>query len=232
METTNRITDMEVDDRPRERLLSMGAKSLSNAELLAILLRVGLQGESAIQMAQRILKQVGGLAGLSRSGADRLCELKGVGSAKAAQLLAAIELGYRVARADLGARPQISSPHDAALYLRSYMTGLEQECVYVLLLDTKNRIIETVEVYQGALNSASIRACELWRIATRRNAAAIIVAHNHPSGDPTPSPEDVSVTRRLVDAGKILDIPVLDHLVIGHNRHVSLKERGLGFGAA
>lgn len=112
------------------------------------------------------------------------------------------------------------------------MTGLEQECVWVLLLDTKNRIIETVEVYQGALNSASIRSCELWRTATRRNAAAIIVAHNHPSGDPTPSPEDVSVTRRLVESGKILDIPVLDHLVIGHNRHVSLKERGLGFGAA
>lgn len=221
---------MAVDDRPRERLLRVGPRNLSHAELLAILLRVGSQGESALQMAQRILKAVGGVGGLLSVTPHHLTEMKGVGVAKAAQLLAAIELGHRAARTRLGERPQVSSPEDAALLFMPVLSGQEQETVWVLLLDTRNRQLDLVQVYQGSLNTSSIRVGELFREAIRHNAAGIIVAHNHPSGDPAPSPEDVAVTRMMVEAGRLLDIPLLDHLVIGHARYVSLKERGQGFG--
>lgn len=225
-----RITDMAAADRPRERLLRLGPASLSSAELLAILLRVGGRGQSALTLAQRILKAVGGVGGLLTTRPHQLTEIKGVGVAKAAQLLAGIELGHRATRAGMGARPQVGSPGDAAALFMPVMSGQEQETVWVLLLDTRNREIDMKQVYQGSLNTSSIRVGELFRAAIRRNAAGIIVAHNHPSGDPAPSPEDVAVTRMLVEAGRLLDIPVMDHLVIGHARFTSLKERGLGFG--
>lgn len=224
-----RITDLPADERPRERLMQFGPQALSNAELLAILLRVGGKGESAVHMAERILKQLDGPAGLLRRPIADLTDLHGIGLAKAAQIKAAVELGYRVARAELGDRPQITSPADAANLLLIRMGGLEQEEVHVLLLDTKNRVLDTLVAYRGSLNASAIRVAELFRAAVRQNAASILVAHNHPSGDPTPSPEDVAVTRNLVQAGRLLDIPLLDHLVIGQGRWVSLKERGLGF---
>lgn len=224
-----RITDLPADERPRERLMQFGPQALSNAELLAILLRVGGKGESAVRMAERILKQLDGPAGLLRRPLTDLTSLHGIGLAKAAQIKAAVELGYRVARAELGDRPQITSPADAANLLLIRMGGLEQEEVHLLLLDTKNRVLDTLVAYRGSLNASAIRVAELFRAAVRQNAASILVAHNHPSGDPTPSPEDIAVTRNLVQAGCLLDIPLLDHLIIGQGRWVSLKERGLGF---
>ncbi len=228
----SRITDLAADDRPRERLEQHGAGSLSNPELLAILLRVGIAGENVIRMAERLLSQVGGLPGLHRAPFTELASLKGMGKAKAAQLIAAIELGRRIASTPADDRQPIASPADAANLLMYRMAALEQEYLFVILLDTRNRVIgNPLEVYHGSLNTSLIRIGEVFREAIRLNAAGIIVAHNHPSGDPSPSPEDVAVTRALVEAGKLLDIELLDHLVFGRYRFISLKERGLGFGA-
>jgi DNA repair protein RadC len=224
-----RITDMESSDRPRERLLLLGPTSLSNAELISILLRAGIEGMNVLQLAQKLLLDMGGLTGLHQAPLEALCDRRGIGPAKAAQIKAAIELGRRLSIASPEERPVIQSPEDAAALLLYEMGALEQEHLRVLLLDTRNRVLRTVEVYRGSLNSSMIRIGEIFREAIRTNAAAIIVAHNHPSGDPTPSPEDVRVTKALVESGKLLDIEVLDHLIIGKNRYVSLKSKGLGF---
>ena len=224
-----RITDLDSSDRPRERLLNLGPRSLSNAELLAILLRAGIQGMNVLQLAQKLLLDLGGLYGLHQTPLEVLCERRGIGPAKAAQLKAAIELGRRLSVASPEERPIIQSPEDAATLLLYEMGALEQEHLRVLLLDTRNRVLRMVEVYRGSLNSSIIRIGEIFREAIRANAAAILVAHNHPSGDPTPSPEDVRVTKALVESGELLDIEVLDHLIIGKNRYVSLKSKGLGF---
>ncbi len=226
---TPRITDMADEDRPRERLAQAGAEVLANAELLAILLRTGLEGENVVRLGERLLAQHGGLVGLLKISYNDLCKVKGIGPAKAAQLKAAVELGRRIAAASPAEKPMINSPADAANLLMYEMRALDQEVVKVLLLDTRNRLIAIVEVYRGSLNTSMIRVGELFRDAIKQSAASIIVAHNHPSGDPSPSPDDVAVTRMMVEAGRLLDIPVHDHLVIGHNRFVSLKERGLGF---
>jgi DNA repair protein RadC len=225
-----RITDLAASERPRERLASLGAAMLSDAELMAILLGSGVAGLNAVQLGQRILLDVKGPAGLRRISYDELCARRGLGPAKAAQLKAAVELGRRAARMEPDDRMAIQSPEEAAGVIEHELWPLEQESFRVLLLDTRNRLIRTVEVYRGSLNTSVIRVGEVFRDAVRANAAAVIIAHNHPSGDPTPSPEDVAVTRAIVEAGRLLDIEVLDHLVIGKNCHVSLKAKGLGFG--
>lgn len=223
------IQDLPVNERPRERLQNYGAKALSNAELLAIILRMGVQGTSAVSLGQQLLARYNGLRGLAKASIAEICQLKGIGPAKAVQIKAALELGRRLLVAAPEERPQITSPADAANLLMLDMSLLEQEHLWVLLLDTKNHVIDVVKVYQGSVNASLIRIGELFRGAIKRNCPAIIIAHNHPSGDPTPSPEDVRVTHQIADAGKLLDIEVLDHLVIGNQRFVSLKERGLGF---
>jgi DNA repair protein RadC len=224
-----RIGDLASQDRPRERLAQIGAEALNSAELLAILLRTGLEGENAVRLGERLLAQHGGLEGLLKMSYSDLCNVKGIGPAKAAQLKAAVELGRRIAAASPAERPTISSAADAANLIMFEMRALDQEVVKVLLLDTRNRLMDKVEVYKGSLNTSMIRVGELFREAIKQNAASIIVVHNHPSGDPSPSPDDVAVTRLMVEAGRLLDISVHDHLVIGQNRFVSLKERGLGF---
>ncbi len=226
---TYRITDLAADERPRERLAHLGAQSLSTAELLAILLRVGVAGENAVQVGQRLLGTFGGLLGLHRLSFDELCNQHGIGEAKAAQIKAAIELGRRLSLESPEERPMINSPADAAALVVYEMSALEQEHLRVILLDTRNRVLEIVEVYKGSVNSSQVHVGELFKAAIRRNAASLIIVHNHPSGDPTPSPDDVAVTRAALQAGKLLDVPVLDHMVIGQGRWVSLKERGLGF---
>ena len=228
--TAYRIHDLEENERPRERLARLGAQSLANAELIAILLRVGVPGENAVQVGQRLLQHFGGLSGLHRADFQEVCAQHGLGAAKASQIKAAIELGRRLALESPDERPSIHSPQDAADLLMYEMGALEQEHLRVLLLDTRNRVLHIEEVYQGSLNSSQVRVGELFKAAIRRNAAAIIVAHNHPSGDPSPSPDDIAITRAIVQAGKLLDVDVLDHVVIGRGRFVSLKERGLGFG--
>lgn len=228
-DNTYRITDLAKSERPRERLAKHGPQALTTAELLAILLRVGVTGENAIQVGQRLLISFGGIAGLHRAAFDEVCTQHGIGPAKAAQIKAALELGNRLNLESPDERPTIHSPADAAELVKYEMSALEQEHLKVMLMDTRNRVLDIVEVYRGSLNSSHVRVGELFKSAIRRNAAAIIVVHNHPSGDPTPSPDDIAVTRAIVEAGKLLDISVLDHLVIGSGRHVSLKERGLGF---
>jgi DNA repair protein RadC len=224
-----RITDLAETERPRERLAQLGPQALSNAELLAILLRVGVRGENAVHVGQRLLADFKGLSGLHRAPFEELCDQHGIGEAKAAQIKAAIELGRRLALEAPEERPTINSPADAAALVAYEMSALEQEHLRVFLLDTRNHVLDIVEVYKGSVNSSQIRVGELFKPAVRQNATAIIVAHNHPSGDPTPSPDDVAVTRAIVQAGKLLNVDVLDHLVIGQGRWVSLKERGLGF---
>ncbi len=223
------IPDFPEDERPRERLANFGAAAMSNAELLAILLRVGNPGENAVAFGTRILTEFGGLRGLAKASFHQLTDVKGLGLAKTAQLQAALELGRRLLLASPDTRPQITSPMDVANLLMLEMGNLEQENLRVLLLDTKNRVLGSPTIYVGNVNCSIIRVAEIFREAVRLNATALILAHNHPSGDPTPSPEDVQVTRNIVEAGTMMGIEVLDHLVIGHQRFVSLKERGLGF---
>ncbi len=224
-----RIRDLPTQDRPRERLIALGPQSLNHAELLAILLRIGTRGRSAVQVAQDVLQRVGGLAGLQRAAHAELCNLPAVGTSKACTLLAAIELGRRIATLPPEDRPSVSSPAQAAALVQYEMSALDQEHLRVLLLDTRNRLVHIAEVYRGSLNTSLVRIGEVFREALRHNAAGLIVVHNHPSGDPSPSPEDVALTRSLVEAGKLLDLQVLDHLIIGQGRFVSLRERGLGF---
>jgi DNA repair protein RadC len=222
------IRDLPMDLRPRERLVYAGPSALNDAELLAIILRVGGRGENVIRMAERLLATFGSVAGLAQASLDELAAQHGMGQAKATQIKAALELGKRLAATPSG-RAQVRSPADVANLLMVEMGLLEQEHLRTVLLDTKNFVVRVVNVYVGSLNSASVRVGEVFREAIRSNSASIIVVHNHPSGDPTPSPEDVRVTEMMVEAGQLLDIEVLDHLVIGRNCYVSLKERKLGF---
>lgn len=224
-----RIMDLHESDRPRERLAALGPQALSNAELIAILLRVGVKGESAVALGQRLLNKFGGLRGLHRAPFKELMDQHGLGEAKASQIKAAIELGRRLTLESPEERPAINSPADAAAMVQYEMCALEQEHLRVILLDRRNRVMETAEVYKGSVSSSQIRIGEVFKEAIRKNASALIVIHNHPSGDPTPSPDDVAVTRAIVQAGKLLDVEVLDHLVIGQGKWASLKERGLGF---
>jgi DNA repair protein RadC len=224
-----RIADLAASDRPRERLARSGPTSLSKPELLAILLRTGVPGENAVDVGQRLLDKFGGLEGLQRASLAEICNQHGIGEAKASQIKAAIELGRRLASEKPEEQITINSPADVADLLQYDMRGLEQEVLKVLLLDTRNHVLEQVEIYRGSVNSSQVRVGEIFTPAVRRNATALIVVHNHPSGDPTPSPDDVALTRSIVQAGKILDVDVLDHIVIGRNGFVSLKERGLGF---
>lgn len=223
------MRDLPTDLRPRERMLYVGPSALSTTELIAIILRDGVRGENVLRMAERLLSTFGGISGLAQASMDELCAVHGIGEAKATQIKAALELGKRLLAAAPGEKPQIRSPGDIANLLMLEMSLLEQEQLRVLLLDTKNCVNKVHTVYSGSLNSAVVRISEVFREAIRTNSAAIAIAHNHPSGDPTPSPEDVNVTKMVVEAGTLLDIAVLDHLIIGRNRFVSMKERGLGF---
>jgi DNA repair protein RadC len=223
------IRDMPESERPRERLERYGAGALSTAELLAILLRVGTPGENVVNLATRLLSRHRGLGGLARASSGELQEIKGIGAAKVTQIKAAFELGRRLLVESPEERPQIRSPADAANLVMIEMSLLEQEHLRLLLLDTKNRVLEMPTVYIGNLNTSVIRVGELFRHALRANSAGMIVVHNHPSGDPAPSPDDVRVTERIVEAGELMGVDVLDHLIIGGQRFVSLKERRLGF---
>jgi len=224
-----RIKELPPTEQPRERLRDQGPAALSDAELLAILLRVGVAGTNVVQLAQQLLVENGGWPGLMRVDYQELCKRHGIGEAKAAALKAALEIGRRLLLTEQTQRFQIKSPTDAAQLLMIEMSHLEQEHLRTVLLDTKNRVQAVATVYIGSLNASLIRVGEVFRDALKHNSAALIVAHNHPSGDPTPSPEDVLVTREIVSAGKLLDVEVLDHLVIGQGRFVSMRERGLGF---
>jgi DNA repair protein RadC len=220
---------MAPDERPRERLRLRGAASLSTSELLAILLNTGLKGEPVTDLAQRLLRDHGGLTGLMRMDVVELANIRGLGEAKAAKLKAALEVGVRLAAIGPEQRPQISSPDDVVNLIGIEMAALDQEQLRAVLLDTKHRVLAIRTVYQGSVNQAQVRVSEVFRDAIRHNAVAIVAVHNHPSGDPTPSSADVALTAELVRAGNLLDVELLDHLIIGQGRHISLRRLGLGF---
>jgi DNA repair protein RadC len=217
------VREMPTDERPRERLERYGAGTLQTAELLAIILRTGLPGENVVDLSMRLLRDFGGLAGLVAADLSDLCQAHGLGLAKASQLKAALEIANRLAALGPEQRPQITQPGDVARLLMLEMAYLAQEQLRVLCLDTKNHVIAQQTVYQGTINSSAVRAAEVFRPAITRACLSVVVVHNHPSGDPTPSPEDIR------KAGELLDIELLDHIVIGRHQFISLKERGLGF---
>jgi len=223
------IRDLPSGDRPRERLRASGEAALSTPELLAIILRVGIVGENVLELATRLLSQHRGLVGLAQLNFDELCATRGLGEAKAAQVRAALELGRRLAVATPEVRPIIREPKDVAQLVQAEMALLDQEQLRVLVLNTKNQVLAIRTISSGTVNQSQVRPAEVFRPAIRANATSIIVVHNHPSGDPTPSREDVAITRELVAAGRMLDLEVLDHIVIGQGAFASLKDRGQGF---
>ncbi len=226
--TSMTLHDLPDDERPRERLLRHGPAALSSAELLAIILRTGTAQENVLRLSERLLSQFNGLHGLAQASPAQLEQVRGLGAAKTAQLLAAIELGRRVMSRATSDRPLIQNAADAVDLLGDMMS-LTQEHVRVILLDSGRRVIATPTIYIGTVNASVLRVPEIFREAIARNSPAIILAHNHPSGDPAPSPEDVEMTRVLNAAARLLDIALIDHIIIGQQRWESLRTLGLGF---
>ncbi len=224
--TSIMIKDVPREDRPRERLLKLGPGQLSNQELCAILLGSGTREESVMVLAQRLISHFEGLHLLKEATIEELTTIKGIGPAKGVLLLAAFELGKRMNQYTPNDRYVIRTPKDGADYIMEEMRGLNQEHFVVLFLNTKNQIIHRQTIFIGSLNASIVHPREIFREAVKRSAASIICAHNHPSGDPSPSQEDIHVTRRLVESGKMIGIELLDHLVIGDRKFASLKEKG------
>lgn len=222
----NMLRDVPNEDRPRERMMTVGAEALSHAELLAILLRTGTKRESAVTLASRILTECGSLRGLVDMSIEEMTTIRGIGPAKAVQLRAGIELGRRLSRSRQGELPTIRKPSDAANLMMEELRYLKKEHFICLFLNTKNQVISRETLSVGTLNASLVHPREVFRSAIKCSSASIICLHNHPSGDPAPSPEDVALTRRLIEAGELVGIDILDHLVIGDNRFVSLKEQG------
>jgi DNA repair protein RadC len=224
-----RITDLPLAERPGQRLISHGPAGLSAIELIGLLWGPGVRGVSADASAAEVLAHWDGLAGLARATPQELAKVRGVGPARAARLSAALELGRRAAVDWPAGRWSIRSPRDLADRLMSELGHLTREELRVVLLDTRNGVLAMPTVYVGNVSAALVRIAELFRDAVRLHAARIILVHNHPSGDPTPSPDDLHMTAEAVAAGRLLDVAVLDHLVIGHGSYASLRDRGVPF---
>jgi len=220
------IRDLPASERPRERLEQYGPESLSTAELLAIVVRVGSRGESAVRLAERLLSEFGGLAGIARARIPQLSSLPGVGLAKAAQLKAAFELGKRLATSIDGPKAVVGGASDAAALVMEDLRHRQQECLAAIFLDTRNQVICVRILTVGTLTGSPAHPREVFREALAQGCASLIVCHNHPSGDPTPSKDDIALTARLVQAGELMGVPLLDHIVIGGGRYISLKEAG------
>lgn len=221
------MKELPEDSRPRERLLKEGAEALSEIELLAILLGTGSREVTALELASLVMARFKSLRLLVDATVEELSEVKGVGPAKASQVKAALELARRLSQFSDLPRPVIKSPDDAAGLVMEEMRHLDREHFRALLLNTRNQVIGTDKVSVGTLNSSTVHPRELFRSAIKRSAASVILVHNHPSGDPTPSREDLDITARLGEAGKIIGIEVLDHIIIGDNRFTSFKAKGL-----
>jgi DNA repair protein RadC len=221
------LRDIPHEERPRERMMQNGASALSHAELLAILIRTGTANESAVRVAERLLKQVGNIRHLVDMSVEEMTQIKGIGPTKAIQLKAGIELGRRLSRASLNETVTIRKPADAADLLMEELRYLQKEHFVCLFLNTKNHVLHQETLSMGSLNASIVHPREVFRAAIKYSSASVICAHNHPSGDPTPSPEDIQLTQRLMEAGQLIGIEVLDHLVIGDRKYISLKEQGL-----
>jgi DNA repair protein RadC len=221
----SRICDLPLEEQPRYRLSRHGSNALSTAELLALI----LGSSDALDTALELLLKFGSLHRMARTHEAQLMRIQGIGQAQAARLLAVLELSRRLQEPAAEEQCYVRSPADGAQLLLPDMRFLDQEELRVILLDTRNRVLGIPTIYRGSLNTSVVRIGEIFRPAIEAPAAAIILAHNHPSGSPDPSPEDVSVTRQCVEAGRLLSVDVLDHIILGNGRFTSLKERGLGF---
>lgn len=222
-----KIMDLPENERPRERLFRYGAEVLSNSELLAIILRSGTAKENILSLSNKLLKLNGGLNGLLNLNVEQLLQIDGIGMAKAVQLVALGELTKRFGTYKSGDTYSISKPKDAAVLVMQEMKSLNKEVLKVILLNTKNVVIRIIDVSVGSLNSSIVHPREVFHSAILSHSASIIICHNHPSGDPTPSTEDINITHRLKECGKIIGIDLLDHIIIGDEIYVSLKEKGI-----
>jgi len=220
------MNELSPDDRPREKLMAHGAQALGDNELVAVVVGSGCRGRDALAVANELLAARGGLHGLSRSTADELRRASGIGRVKASQIVAAIELGRRAVVRKFKDRPQLLMPSDTVGYLMPIFGGRVVEQFGVVLLDTKFRVMRTTIVASGTLNATVVEPRDVFREAVQSAASAVVVFHNHPSGDPFPSPDDEELTRRLIAAGVLMGIDLLDHVILGDGRYYSFKERG------
>jgi DNA repair protein RadC len=221
------VRELPPDERPRERLKKLGAEALTTSELIAILFRTGSRKSGAQDVAQRLTARFGDLEHLARASIEELCSVDGVGTVKALEIKAALELGKRLAAYTGEERPTVRSPEEASALFMSQFTGLNKEHFRAVLLNTKNHVLKTVEISVGSIDASLVHPRECFRPAVAASAASIILMHNHPSGDPEPSTDDINITKRLKETGKVLGIEVLDHIIFGAGKYVSLKEKGL-----
>lgn len=228
MNNSIKVIDIPKEERPIEKLLINGPEILSNAELLAVILRTGTRGENVISLSTRILSEFDGLNGLLDIGISEITSIKGIKNIKASQILAMGELFRRFNSLNLIREDKsVSSPRDIAKLLINEMMSLKQEILKLIMLDTKNNIIGIKDVFKGSLNTSIVHPREIFKEALKKSSSSIIICHNHPSGDPTPSKEDINITLRLKECSKIIGIDLLDHLIIGKDKFVSLKEKGI-----
>lgn len=222
------IKDMPQYERPKEKLLTYGAETLNNSELLAIILGNGIKGENAVELSNRILNEFNNLDGILTAEYEDIISIKGIKSYKASQIMALSELFKRFRTLKAGRREvKITSPRDLADLLMGEMKCLNQEVLKVISLSTKNIVIEAKDVFKGSLNNSIVHPREIFKRAISNHSASIIICHNHPSGDPTPSREDINITLRIKECGRIIGIPLIDHIIIGNNNYISMKEKGL-----
>ncbi len=227
LEYSSAVRELPPDERPRERLARLGPEALRDAELIAVLFRTGTRETGAVALADKVIQHFGDLRALARASIEELQQVKGLGEVKAIEIKAAIELGKRLARHVAEQRPRITAASDVVNLLMIDYKDKETEEFKALLLNTKNEVLKVLPISSGVLDATLALPRDVFRQAVREGATAVIVCHNHPSGDPEPSRDDISLTRRLVEAADILGIRLLDHVVFGDNRYVSLKERNL-----
>lgn len=221
------VREMPEEERPRERLKQLGAEVLRDAELIAVLFRTGTREMGAVALAEQTLRHFGGLRHVAQASVSELCAVKGLGTVKAVELKAALELGKRLATFTADQRPQISKAEDVAKLLMVRFKDLETEHFKSILLNTRNEVMKVVDVSAGGLDATSCHPRDVFRQAIREGASAVIVCHNHPSGNPEPSKSDIAVTERLSEAAEILGLRFLDHIIFGDGRYTSMKERNL-----
>ena len=222
------IHDLPISERPRERLQKFGADALSAQEILALILGRGIAGESVMTTAQRLLSRFGNLKGIAGASVEELSQVRGIGLAKAAQLKAAFELASRLEDyAETGQKPIVKKPEDVVAVVRGRLKGKKKEHFLALMLDSRNQLVKTSEVSIGSLDTSIVHPREVFREAVSASAASVVFAHNHPSGDPRASEDDIILTKRLAEAGEIMGIDVLDHIIVGEKSFLSLKREGL-----
>lgn len=228
MKQNIKIVDIPVSERPIEKLISFGADALTNSELLAVILRTGIKGENVVALSQRILSEIDGLDNILNVSLNDLTAIKGIKNVKGSQIVALSELfkRFNTLKSNIN-KVKITSPSDVANLLITEMTGLNQEILKLIVLNTKNKVIRVKDVFKGSLNSSIVHPREIFSEAIKCGGASIIICHNHPSGDPTPSKEDINITFRMKECGEIIGIKLLDHIVIGEKKYISLKEKGI-----